>query len=89
MKPPRELDARLARLEADTAPRNPEEAWDLDFLTVPELKRLEGILVRQESGESLREEDQAWLEQIKQKVGPGFAEPGKRGSRRPRAPPRP
>ena len=76
MKPPRELEARLARLEADTAPRNPEEAWDLDFLTVPELKRLEGILVRQESGESLRAEDQAWLEQIKQKIGPGFAEPG-------------
>ncbi len=74
MKPPRDLEARLARLESQIPPDKPDEGFNLDLLSFDELKRMEAILervegtARQDWAKVLSAEDLGWVERTSERI---------------------
>ncbi len=74
MKLPRDLEARLARLESQIAPGKPEEGFNYDLLSLDELKRMEAILERVEGKDQedwakvLSAEDLGWVERTSERI---------------------
>ena len=74
MKLPRDLEARLARLESQTPPSRPEEEFNYDLLSLDELKRMEAILEcvegrdQEDWAKVLSAEDVAWMDSTCERI---------------------